>query len=136
MIAMTYKIDARHVIKSCTMYLMITSHPNSLEKVERKGQIVKIVGRGVMKSPGHPAGHQINSRQSDIFNNSTTHPYEFTIYTASQTGTPVQGFGQLNSGKVVKLIQLLTDSSIKYPIFDSKVFSSAEIKVFPDFNNS
>jgi hypothetical protein len=80
MTAMTNKIDTWYVIKWRTMYLLITSHPNSLEKVERKGQIVKIVGRGVMKSPGHPAGHQINSRQSDIFNNSTIHPYEFTIY--------------------------------------------------------
>ena len=62
------------------MHINIKSHQDSLEKIERNGQIVKIIGKGLMKSPGHPAGHQIDYRQADIFNTSCKPPYMFTIY--------------------------------------------------------
>jgi hypothetical protein len=78
MICKKLKVSRLYVVS--TMYLSIKSHPDSLEKVERKGQIVKIVGRGVMKSPGHPAGHQVDYRQYDIFNTSCRPPYTFTLY--------------------------------------------------------
>jgi hypothetical protein len=57
------------------MYLLIQDHQDSIESIDRSGQIVKVIGKGVMKSPGHPAGNQLNERQKSFFKNS-----RFLIY--------------------------------------------------------
>ena len=49
------------------MFLLIEDHKDSIESIERDGQIVKVLGRGLMKSPGHPAGNQSNESQLLIF---------------------------------------------------------------------
>jgi hypothetical protein len=49
------------------MYIVVEDHKDSIEKIERDGQIIKIIGRGPMKSPGHPAGNQSNERQIPLF---------------------------------------------------------------------
>ena len=45
------------------MRIIIRDHKDSLESIERGGQIVKVLGKGIMKSPGHPAGNQCYERQ-------------------------------------------------------------------------
>ncbi len=37
--------------------------PNSLERFEQQGRVLKILGKGRMKTPGHPAGNQQYSSQ-------------------------------------------------------------------------
>jgi len=54
------------------MYFLIRDHPDSLEKIERDGKIVKVVGKGIMKSPGHPAGNQMYYRQFEILRPAST----------------------------------------------------------------
>lgn len=49
------------------MYIVVEDHKDSIEKIERDGQIVKVIGRGIMKSPGHPAGNQLNESQIPLF---------------------------------------------------------------------
>ena len=49
------------------MFLLIEDHKESLESIERNGQVVKLIGKGLLKSPGHPAGNQSNERQLPIF---------------------------------------------------------------------
>lgn len=62
------------------MYLLVIDHQDSLEKIEREGQIVKVLGKGVMKSPGHPAGNQQYYRQMEFLSAATKKPYLFPIY--------------------------------------------------------
>jgi hypothetical protein len=62
------------------MYLLVIDHPGSLESIEREGQIVKVLGKGIMKSPGHPAGNQQYYRQIDFLRNASIKPYLFPIY--------------------------------------------------------
>lgn len=38
--------------------------PNSLERFEQGGNVLKILGKGRMKTPGHPAGNQQYSSQA------------------------------------------------------------------------
>jgi hypothetical protein len=52
------------------MFLVIEDHRDSMESIERGGQIIKVVGKGPMKSPGHPAGNQMNKRQVPFFKTS------------------------------------------------------------------
>jgi hypothetical protein len=59
---------------------MIKDHPASLESIERDGQIVKVLGKGKMKSPGHPAGNQQYHRQVDILQTACKHPHLFPIF--------------------------------------------------------
>jgi hypothetical protein len=62
------------------MYFLVKDHPASLEKIERNGKIVKVLGKGLMKSPGHPSGNQMYYRQSDILKAASTSPYVIPIY--------------------------------------------------------
>jgi hypothetical protein len=62
------------------MCIIIKEHCDSLESVERRGQIVKVVGKGIMKSPGHPAGNQQYTSQKKILNILTTSPFLIPIY--------------------------------------------------------
>lgn len=68
------------------MYLLVIDHPDSLEKIEREGKIVKVVGRGIMKSPGHPAGNQQYLSQVPFLLHSSKHPYMFPIYNQDYLG--------------------------------------------------
>jgi hypothetical protein len=49
------------------MFIVIDDHVASIEKIERGGQIVTLVGNGILKSPGHPAGNQFNENQLPFF---------------------------------------------------------------------
>ena len=49
------------------MIVVIEDHPDSIESIEREGQIVKVIGKGFLKSPGHPAGNQMNRSQIPFF---------------------------------------------------------------------
>jgi hypothetical protein len=62
------------------MYFVVEDHPASLESIERNGKIVKVLGKGRMKSPGHPSGNQMYYRQSEILNAASTCPYLIPIY--------------------------------------------------------
>ena len=45
------------------MYLKITNHPNSLNRIDYGGKIVYCVGKGLMSSQGFPIGNQMYHRQ-------------------------------------------------------------------------
>jgi len=62
------------------MSIVIQDHKDSLESIQRDGQIVYIVGPGILKSPGHPAGNQQYDRQFVIFNIAINPPYLFKIF--------------------------------------------------------
>jgi len=62
------------------MSLILKEHKDSLETIERGGKIVKILGRGVMKSPGHPAGNQQYHSQRGLLKYLTDPPYAISIY--------------------------------------------------------
>jgi hypothetical protein len=68
------------------MHLLVIDHPDSLEKIERDGQIVKVLGKGVMKSPGHPAGNQQYYRQLPFLQHSSIKPYLSLIYNKDTFG--------------------------------------------------
>jgi hypothetical protein len=68
------------------MYLLVIDHPDSLEKIERDGQIVNIIGKGIMKSPGHPAGNQQYHRQIPFLEHSSKKPYLFKVYNKDTLG--------------------------------------------------
>lgn len=62
------------------MYLLVIDHKDSLEKIERDGKIVKVIGKGIMKSPGHPAGNQQYYNQMSFLSHASIKPYLFPIY--------------------------------------------------------
>jgi len=62
------------------MYLLVIDHKDSLEKIERDGKIVKVLGKGIMKSPGHPAGNQQYYSQLTMLKDITKKPYMVPIY--------------------------------------------------------
>jgi hypothetical protein len=62
------------------MSLIVKEHKDSLETIERRGQIVKVLGKGLMKSPGHPAGNQQYSSQLSFLNYLSKKPYVISIY--------------------------------------------------------
>jgi hypothetical protein len=68
------------------MNLLVIDHPGSLEKIERGGQIVKVLGRGRMKSPGHPAGNQQYYSQLPFLQHASKKPYLFPIYNKDIVG--------------------------------------------------
>ena len=68
------------------MYLLVIDHPASLESIERDGQIVKVLGKGITKSPGHPAGNQQYSNQMPFLQATTKKPYLFPVYNKDSIG--------------------------------------------------
>lgn len=62
------------------MRFFIEDHPDSLESIERDGQIVRVVGKGVMRSPGHPGGNQQFSSQIPILRAAYVQPRLFEIF--------------------------------------------------------
>jgi len=44
-------------------YLKIIEHPKSLERIEQHGHIIYVLGNGLLRSPGHPAGNQLIASQ-------------------------------------------------------------------------
>ena len=62
------------------MYLILKESPGSLESITSNGQIVTLIGRGRLKSPGHPAGNQQLEAQVDFFSHASISPYLFSIF--------------------------------------------------------
>lgn len=51
------------------MYVVkISDDKNSLESLRPDNHVIKVLGVGLMKSPGHPSGNQINKYQLPFFN--------------------------------------------------------------------
>ena len=68
------------------MSIVIKDHKDSLESIQFNGRIIYIIGPGVLKSPGHPAGNQQYNRQFTIFNVASTKPYLFKIFNKDLEG--------------------------------------------------
>ena len=62
------------------MNIVIKEHRDSLERIEFNGQFVYVVGKGLMKSPGHPAGNQMFHRQNEYLRVGSTPPYLFSVF--------------------------------------------------------
>jgi hypothetical protein len=62
------------------MNIVIKEHRDSLERIEFNGQFVYVVGKGRMKSPGHPAGNQLFHRQNEYLRVGSTPPYLFSVF--------------------------------------------------------
>jgi len=45
----------------------ITDDLRSLESMRHDKHVVKVLGKGLMKSPGHPSGNQLNAHQLPFF---------------------------------------------------------------------
>jgi hypothetical protein len=67
------------------MRIILRDHKDSLESIERGGQIVKVLGKGIMKSPGHPAGNQQYHRQLPFLKFACEFPYLFPIFNIETT---------------------------------------------------
>ena len=50
-----------------TAYITITDHPESFETIKQGGYIINVLGKGIMKTPGHPLGNQCMRRQDSFF---------------------------------------------------------------------
>jgi hypothetical protein len=68
------------------MDILIRDHKDSLESIQRDGKIIFMVGQGVLKSPGHPAGNQQFDRQMNIFRVASTSPYLFKLFNKDLNG--------------------------------------------------
>ena len=62
------------------MNIVIKEHRDSLERIEFNGKFVYVVGKGLMKSPGHPAGNQLFHRQNEYLRVGSTPPYLFSVF--------------------------------------------------------
>jgi hypothetical protein len=51
----------------------ITDDLNSLETMRYDKHVIKVLGTGLMKSPGHPSGNQLNNNQLPFFDTLTKH---------------------------------------------------------------
>ena len=45
------------------LYIKITNHPKSLNKITRAGNVLHYIGEGCKKYPGYPSGNQMFYRQ-------------------------------------------------------------------------
>ena len=95
------------------MRIDIIQHPDSLESIERNGQIVKVLGKGILKSPGHPAGNQQYSRQMEIL--FTTHPHLYPIFNIKGSVTSFLGYYKLLNYKIA-----LSNEGFSYYIYTMK----------------
>jgi len=62
------------------MNLLIRDHKDSLESIQYNGKFVILVGKGMLKSPGHPSGNQQFYNQIAIFKHASVYPYLFDIF--------------------------------------------------------
>jgi hypothetical protein len=60
--------------------LYIVDHPKSLNKFLRRGHVLKMIGNGSTRSPGHPSGNQQRESQESLFRQSYTAPFLYTVY--------------------------------------------------------
>jgi len=68
------------------MDILIKDHKDSLESIEKYGQIVYILGPGYLKSPGNPGGNQQHKRQAIMFRVASIWPYLFKLYNEDLNG--------------------------------------------------
>jgi hypothetical protein len=90
------------------MHLLIEDHRDSIEKIERGGLIIKMVGKGVMKSPGHPGGNQCFQKQVSLLK-----PPTFPIYN-KDLNNRVEYLGRY---KVLNYEIKLSNAGFKYYLF-------------------
>lgn len=50
------------------IYLKITNHPKSLNRILQSGNVIHYVGEGSKKYPGYPSGNQMYCRQIPLLN--------------------------------------------------------------------
>ena len=81
---------------------------DSIEKIERGGHIIKMVGKGLMRSPGHPGGNQCFQRQMSLLK-----PPTFPIYN-KDIDKRVEYLGRY---KVLNYEIKLSDAGFKYYLF-------------------
>ena len=60
--------------------IKIVKHPNSLEKILQRGNVIKTIGIGKTYSPGRPSGNQQLYSQAPIFSHAAEHSYLFPIF--------------------------------------------------------
>jgi hypothetical protein len=46
--------------------IYVREHPDSIESRRPDGQVIKVIGRGILKSPGHPGGNQSIESQRNL----------------------------------------------------------------------
>jgi len=66
--------------------IKITDHPDSLESLKHNKFIINIVGKGIMKSPGHPSGNQDWNNQI-AYNNTIINYGQFPVLHRFLDGT-------------------------------------------------
>jgi hypothetical protein len=69
-------------------YLKVIDHPKSLERITQDGHIIYVLGNGLLRSPGHPAGNQLIASQLK-FLSLTQKQRLFPIFNIEQCGDVV-----------------------------------------------
>jgi hypothetical protein len=46
--------------------IYVRDHPDSIESRRPDGQVIKVIGKGILKSPGHPGGNQSIEGQRNL----------------------------------------------------------------------
>ena len=46
--------------------LYLKEHPDSIERMRPDGQVIKVIGKGILRSPGLPGGNQCIESQRDL----------------------------------------------------------------------
>ena len=96
----------------------ITDHKDSLESFRPDKHVLKIVGAGIMKSPGHPSGNQFSHRQSPLFKTFTTYNQVPVLHKRLDGIVEFLGHYRYISMKIK-----LTDSGFKYYEFTLQLYN-------------
>jgi hypothetical protein len=96
------------------IYLKITNHPKSLNKILYNGNVLYYVGEGSKSYPGFPSGNQMYGRQMPLFNKLSKDYY-------------VHAFNQIDKDSVVYLGAYSFIHIRKKPSFEG--FTYFEIKM-------
>lgn len=111
------------------MNLLMRDHKDSLESIQYGGRFVTLVGKGILKSPGHPAGNQQYYNQLDILRNSSIKPYLFNIFRRSlHNKTTFLGMYTLHDYKIKESFEGFRYFEFKFLIYKK---ASTEECIFP-----
>ena len=98
----------------------ITDDKNSLESLRPDNHVIKIVGAGIMKSPGHPSGNQFSHRQAPLFKTFTTYNQVPVLHKRLDGVVEFLGYYRFLSTKIK-----LTDSGFKYYEFTLQLYNKS-----------
>jgi hypothetical protein len=98
----------------------ITDDKDSLESLRPDNHVVKIVGAGIMKSPGHPSGNQLRHRQVPLFKTFTTYNQVPVLHKCYDGVVEFLGYYRFLSYNIK-----LSDSGFRYYEFTLQLYNKS-----------